>query len=70
MLSGSVSIVPAHLLEKLKIGGRLVAIVGEDPVMHATVIERTSAKDYKTKQTWDTVATRLVNFPQVSRFQF
>lgn len=70
MLSGSVSIVPAHLFEKLKIGGRLVAIVGEDPVMHATVIERTSTKDYKTKQTWDTVATRLVNFPQVSRFQF
>ena len=37
VLGGSVHAVPQELLEQIKIGGRLIAIVGEDPVMQATL---------------------------------
>jgi protein-L-isoaspartate(D-aspartate) O-methyltransferase len=70
MLSGSVALVPDVLLAQLKVGGRLVAIVGDEPVMRATVVTRTSRTDYKTTQPWDTVAPRLQNFPEPERFTF
>jgi protein-L-isoaspartate(D-aspartate) O-methyltransferase len=70
MLSGSVAVVPSALLAQLKVGGRLVAIVGDEPVMRATVVTRTSETDYKTTQPWDTVAPRLQNFPEPDRFTF
>ncbi|NBS66920.1 MAG: protein-L-isoaspartate O-methyltransferase, partial [Betaproteobacteria bacterium] len=40
ILSGSVSFVPKELIERLADGGRLVAIVGELPVMTAQLITR------------------------------
>lgn len=70
MLSGSVAVVPSALLAQLKVGGRLVAIVGDEPVMRATVVTRTSETDYKTTQPWDTMAPRLQNFPEPDRFTF
>lgn len=70
LLSGSVAEVPPALLACLKVGGRLVAIVGSEPVMRATVVTRTSETDYTTTQRWDTVAPRLSGFPEPSSFQF
>lgn len=70
VLSGSVAEVPHKLLEQLKTGGRLMAIVGDAPVMRATLITRTSAVEYLTHQGWDTLAPRLLNFPEHSRFNF
>jgi len=70
VLSGSVAEVPHRLLEQLKTGGRLMAIVGEQPVMRATLITRTSTVEYLTTQGWDTVAPRLQNFPEHPRFNF
>jgi protein-L-isoaspartate(D-aspartate) O-methyltransferase len=69
-LSGSVAEVPAGLLKLLKVGGRLGAIVGDEPVMRATVVTRNSETDFSTLQPWDTVAPRLRNFPEPSRFKF
>lgn len=70
VLSGSVAVVPSALLAQLKVGGRLVAIVGDEPVMRATVVTRTSDTNYTTTQPWDTVAPRLQNFPEPDRFTF
>jgi protein-L-isoaspartate(D-aspartate) O-methyltransferase len=70
VLSGSVAEVPAVLKQQLKVGGRLVAIVGDDPVMRATLITRTGETTYTTAQRWDTAAPRLARFPEPSRFQF
>lgn len=70
ILSGSVAEVPQSLLAHLKVGGRLVAIVGEEPVMRATIVTRTSETDFRTSQPWDTVAPRLLNFPEPSHFHF
>jgi protein-L-isoaspartate(D-aspartate) O-methyltransferase len=70
VLSGSVAEVPSSLLAQLKIGGRLAATTGFEPMMRATFITRTGEAAYTTAQPWDTVAPRLVNFPEPSRFNF
>ena len=70
VLSGSVAEVPQALLSQLKVGGRLVAIVGEEPVMRATVVTRHGEAAFSTAQAWDTVAPRLLNFPEPSHFKF
>jgi len=70
LLSGSVHEVPAALLAQLKVGGRLAAIVGNEPVMRATFITRTGDATYTTSQPWDTLAPRLAHFPEASRFHF
>ena len=69
VLSGSVAEVPAALLALLKDGGRLGAIVGNDPVMRFTVTRR-SGDRFETTSPWDTIAPRLVNFPEPSGFTF
>ena len=70
VLSGSVAVVPASLLALLKVGGRLSAIVGFEPVMRATLITRVGKDAWNTTQAWDTVAPRLLNFPEPSKFTF
>lgn len=68
-LSGSVAEIPHKLLNLLKVGGRLGAIVGEDPIMRATIVTRTGDSTFSTVTGWDTVAPRLLNFPEPSRFK-
>ncbi len=70
VLSGSVAQVPLTLLSQLRVGGRLVAIVGSDPVMRATRVTRTGEATWTTEQRWDTLAPRLQHFPEPSRFVF
>lgn len=69
VLSGSVAEISHALLSLLKVGGRLGAIVGDEPMMQATVVTRTSDTSFSTAQGWDTVAPRLQNFPEPSRFK-
>ena len=70
VLSGSVAEIPAALLTHLKVGGRLGTIVGEEPTMRATFVTRVDEATFRTVQPWDTVAPRLLNFPEPSRFSF
>ena len=70
LLSGSVAQVPQNLLQHLKMGGRLITVVGEEPMMRATVVTRSGEASFTTQQPWDTVAPRLVHFPEPSHFQF
>jgi len=70
VLSGSVAEVPPRLLDQLKVGGRLIAIVGFEPTMRATLFTRTGEASFSTTQPWDTVAPRLAHFPEPSRFTF
>jgi protein-L-isoaspartate(D-aspartate) O-methyltransferase len=70
LLSGSVASVPSGLLEQLKVGGRLMAIVGEVPVMRATRVTRVSERDFRSVDIFDTVAPRLDGFAEPPRFRF
>lgn len=69
ILSGSVAEVPDALTQLLAPGGRLIAIVGDEPMMRATLITHVGT-GLQTRQPWDTVAPRLLNFPAPSRFHF
>jgi protein-L-isoaspartate(D-aspartate) O-methyltransferase len=70
VLSGSVAEVPAELLELLKVGGRLFAVVGPEPVMRATLVRRAGPAVFHTEQPWDISVSRLQHFPEPTRFQF
>lgn len=70
VLSGSVAEVPSALLSQLKIGGRLSAIVGQLPIMRATLVTRDSETAYTSVELFDTVAPRLKGFGEPSRFSF
>ena len=70
VLSGSVAEVPAAVLAQLKVGGRLVAIVGQEPVMRAVLVTRTGTQSIERSVLFDTVAPRLRGFDEPSRFQF
>lgn len=70
VLSGSVAHIPTELLQQLKIGGRCMAIVGDEPIMCATLVKRISETSFDTQQGWDTLAPRLSGFAETPRFQF
>lgn len=70
VLSGSVASVPQNLLDQLKVGGRLIAIVGDEPVMNAVRVTRLADKSFQQESLFDTVAPRLVGFVEPSQFHF
>jgi len=70
LLSGSVPEVPRALLEQLKTGGRLAAVVGEEPVMRARLYTRVGEASWSELDLFDTVAPRLQGFTEPSRFHF
>jgi protein-L-isoaspartate(D-aspartate) O-methyltransferase len=70
VLGGSVCEVPQSLLQQLSIGGHLIAIVGTEPVMCATLFTRTADANWHSKALWDTTAPRLQGFAEPTRFHF
>ena len=70
VLSGSVNEVPRSLLGQLKAGGRLVGVVGQLPIMRATLMTRGPEAGYSSVELFDTVAPRLSGFGEPSRFIF
>jgi protein-L-isoaspartate(D-aspartate) O-methyltransferase len=69
VLSGSVAQLPDRLVSLLKPGGRLLAIVGEEPAMRATLVEQRADGPVIT-QPWDENVPRLLNFPEPPQFRF
>jgi protein-L-isoaspartate(D-aspartate) O-methyltransferase len=70
VLSGSVAEVPRALLQQLKVGGRLAAIVGQLPIMRARLITRVGEDAWSEVDLFDTVAPRLEGFGEPGRFRF
>jgi len=58
LLSGSVTEVPKALLDQLKPGGRLFAVVGAEPVMEAILVVR-EGDDFRTTTLFETVVPAL-----------
>ncbi|MFZ9432548.1 MAG: protein-L-isoaspartate O-methyltransferase family protein [Burkholderiaceae bacterium] len=70
VLSGSVALEPVALKSRLRIGGRLVAIVGTEPVMRAVRYTRVAESAWEQTILFDTAAPALQGFPMPSRFHF
>jgi protein-L-isoaspartate(D-aspartate) O-methyltransferase len=69
LLTGSVPVVPDALKYQLRIGGRMVAVVGRNPIMTAYRITRTSAASFDTVGLFDTVIKPLRG-TALSQFKF
>lgn len=70
VLAGAVAEVPRALLAQLKIGGRLLAVVGSEPCMHARLFTRTAQESWTERELFDTVLPPLEGFARPSAFRF
>jgi protein-L-isoaspartate(D-aspartate) O-methyltransferase len=70
MVSGSLPLLPQSLLDQMKVGGRLLAIVGEAPVMAACLVKRTAGDAWDTVKLFETSAQPLRNAEAPSAFHF
>lgn len=69
LVSGSVPTVPDGLKYQLRVGGRMVVVVGQAPVMTACRITRTTAATFDTVNLFETVIKPLRG-ATVSKFKF
>jgi protein-L-isoaspartate(D-aspartate) O-methyltransferase len=70
MISASTPVLPDAILRQLKIGGRLVAVVGEVPAMQVQLVIRTEENAFNTINIFETVIAPLTNATQSDRFVF
>ena len=70
VLSGSVREVPKALLDRLTVGGRLFAFVGDEPTMQARLHTRGEQGRIETENLFETMTPRLHGFPDREPFRF
>lgn len=69
VLTGSTPLLPEAFLARLRPGGRAFAVVGEAPVMHAT-LHRREAGAIRAERLFETSLKPLVHAPGRPRFRF
>ena len=70
VLTGSVPVLPESFRKNLRPGGRLIAIVGEPPVMEARLITCVATGIYNSTSLFETCIAPLRNAIQPERFVF
>ena len=70
VITGSMPLLPQAFLDRLAPGGRLFAVVGDAPVMKATLVRQPVAGSFQAIELFETLLKPLVNAPQPSRFRF
>lgn len=70
VLTGSVPLLAEAFRQQLKPGGRLFAVVGEAPVMEATLVSCPAPHVYRTEKLFELCVPTLTNALQPERFVF
>jgi protein-L-isoaspartate(D-aspartate) O-methyltransferase len=70
VVTGSLPLLPDAFPKSLRPGGRLIAVVGEPPVMEARLISCAQPGAYSTTVLFETCIAPLKNAPQPQRFVF
>jgi protein-L-isoaspartate(D-aspartate) O-methyltransferase len=70
VLTGSTPVLPDSLLQQLKVGGRLFAVVGDAPVMEGRLVTRLASNELQSVNLFETVIDPLQNAVQPQRFTF
>lgn len=70
VLTGSLPVLPKAFEQQLKVGGRLLAVVGEAPAMEAILVNCVSAGVYRRVSLFETCTPSLMNATQPERFAF
>ena len=68
VLTGSTPVIDQALLDQLKPGGRLFAVVGDAPVMTACLFTRSGDGAFRRRDLFETFLAPLTNAPQPRRF--
>ena len=70
LLSGSVAEIPAALLDQLKVGGRLLAVVGDAPLMQVRLVTCVAEGRFQGTTLFETSIPRLRNVAERGKFVF
>lgn len=70
VVSGAVPAIPDELLKQMKVGGRLVAIVGEAPLMNAQLVTCVAEGSYAVVNLFETLTDLLAGCKKPSHFEF
>jgi protein-L-isoaspartate(D-aspartate) O-methyltransferase len=70
VLTGSTPLLPDAFRRRLRVGGRLFAIVGEPPVMQAQLVTCTAPGATRSVTLFETCVAPLANAPQPAAFVF
>jgi protein-L-isoaspartate(D-aspartate) O-methyltransferase len=70
VVSGSLPFLPEALKDQVRVGGRVVAVIGDAPAMSAVLGRRVSEDAWEMTTLFETVVKRLREAPHVSRFEF
>ena len=70
VLTGSTPVIDQALLDQLKPGGRLFAVVGDAPVMTACLFTRSGDGAFRRRDLFETFLAPLTKAPQPRRFSF
>lgn len=70
VLTGSTPILPERFLEQLGPGGRVFAVVGEEPVMKARLVRWSAPDSHVATDLFETVIAPLKNAVAPARFEF
>jgi len=70
VFTGSMPLRPTTAENMLNVGGRLFAVIGEMPIMQATLTQRVSEDAFRHDVLFETCLPPLVNAPQVTKFEF
>jgi len=70
VFTGSSPVEPTGVRQQLKIGGVMFIVLGQTPVMQATLIQRVSDTAFKVDVLFETCIAALENAPQANTFEF
>jgi protein-L-isoaspartate(D-aspartate) O-methyltransferase len=70
VFAGSLQLHPSAAEAMLNIGGRMFAVVGEMPIMQATLTQRISEGSCRKETLFETCLSPLMNAPQSTKFKF
>ncbi len=69
-VTGSLPVLAKGLIQNLQIGGRLFAVVGQEPAMKAMLVTRLSSNDWREDILFETVIPPLMSSQKVQNFTF
>ncbi|PCJ31082.1 MAG: protein-L-isoaspartate O-methyltransferase [Gammaproteobacteria bacterium] len=64
------TVIPDSYLQSLKVGGRMLAVVGEDEVMTAVMVTRVSEREWNTESHFETAIPAMINAEPKAKFEF
>ena len=70
IMTAAVLTVPDEYLNQLKIGGRLLAVVGKTPAMSVQLTQRISEREWQTKSLFETVIPAMIHAESKAEFEF